>query len=93
MTDGQNTDLYRTKWPTIHNKGYIFFRSFVGKQGVFFNYDATATSTTDDYAQLSRYRTIFKAIRIAYTTYINELLSNTSLQPDGPTASRSDRLF
>lgn len=83
MTDGKNTNLYRTKWQTIHNKGYIFFRSFVGKQGVFFNYDATATGTTDDYAQLSRCRTIFKAIRISYTTYINELLSNTSLDSDG----------
>lgn len=66
----------------IHNKGYVFLRSYVGKAGYFFSDDVMATATTDDYANLARGRVIDKALRIAYITYVNELLDEVQIDPD-----------
>jgi hypothetical protein len=60
---------------TINNKGYITFRTFVGKAGYFFADDNLATAVADDYRSIARRRTIDKAYRISYQTlleYLNE---------------------
>ncbi|MDR1370935.1 MAG: DUF2586 family protein [Dysgonamonadaceae bacterium] len=58
---------------TIHDKGYITFRTFTGKAGYFFSDDSLATAATDDYRSIARRRTIDKAYRIAYLTLIEFL--------------------
>jgi hypothetical protein len=58
---------------TIHTKGYITFRTFVGKAGYFIADDGMATSTTNDYLSLARGRVIDKAYRIAYATLLETL--------------------
>jgi len=60
---------------TINDKGYITFRTFVGKSGYFFADDNLATKVVDDYRSIARRRTIDKAYRIAYQTLI-EFLNN-----------------
>lgn len=57
----------------IHEKGFITFRTFVGKAGYYFSDDKLATAISDDYALIPRRRTIDKAYRIAYQTLVNEL--------------------
>lgn len=67
----------------LHDKGYIFLRSFQGKSGYYFSSDRTATSTTDDYASLSKSRVINKAVLVAYKTYVDELNDEISLTDEG----------
>jgi hypothetical protein len=58
---------------TINDKGYITFRTFIGKSGYFFADDSLATAVADDYRSIARRRTIDKAYRIAYLTLIEML--------------------
>lgn len=61
-----NTDM-------IHDKRFITFRTYAGKDGYFFSDDPTRTAVTDDYAYLGRGAVIDKAQRIVYTAYVNEV--------------------
>ncbi|GFR75327.1 hypothetical protein ElyMa_002184900 [Elysia marginata] len=79
----QPVEVVRDDWDTLHDKGYIFLRSFPGKSGYFFSSDRTATATNDDYASLSNARVIDKAVLIAYSTYVNELGEELQLTSDG----------
>lgn len=65
----------------IHDKGYITLRKYSGKAGYYFSDDPTATASTDDYSSLARVRVINKAIRIAYTTYVEEILDEVEIDP------------
>jgi hypothetical protein len=58
---------------TIHDRGYITFRTFTGKSGYFFADDSLATAVSDDYRSIARRRTIDKAYRIAYLTLVEFL--------------------
>ena len=68
---------------TIHEKGYITFRTYVDRGGYFFNDDYLATLISDDYSQITRRRTVDKAYRIAYATLLNELLDEVPINADG----------
>lgn len=58
---------------TLNDKGYITFRTFVGKAGYFFSDDSLATAVADDYRSVARRRTVDKAYRIAYATLLEFL--------------------
>ncbi|RIV21390.1 hypothetical protein DYU11_18465 [Fibrisoma montanum] len=66
----------------IHDKGYIFLRKHLGRGGFYFNADPMATADTDDYNRLNRGRVIDKAHRIAYDTFLNELLDEVLVDED-----------
>jgi len=68
---------------TISDKGYIVLRQFPNKSGYFFNGDFTATSLTDDLNTIARIRTIDKALKIAYNTYVEELDDDVEVNDDG----------
>ena len=72
-TDSKATEESENAWDSIHDKGYIFLRTFVGRSGYFFSSDVTATADTDDYSSMARGRVIDKAITIAYDTYVEEI--------------------
>ena len=67
----------------LHDKGYISFRSFVGRSGYFFTDDVLATLPTDDYRFLTYRRTIDKAYRICYLTLLNVLLDEVPVTGEG----------
>lgn len=67
---------------SIHDKGFITFRQYVGKAGYYFTDDPTATAATDDYRTLSNGRVIDKAIVIAYATFVNEILDEVLIDPN-----------
>jgi hypothetical protein len=79
--------------PVIHDKGYITLRRHVGKAGFFFSDDPTATAATDDYGQLALGRVIDKAIFLAYTTYVNELLEEVLIDPETGQISRAQAKY
>jgi len=68
---------------TVHEKGYITFRTFVGKSGYFIADDNLATEVADDYRSLTNRRVIDKAFRIAYLTLIEGLNDEVPIASDG----------
>jgi hypothetical protein len=64
---------------SLHDKGYVFFRQYQGKAGFYINDDPMAVALSDDYAGLARGRVIDKALTIAYTTYVDELLDDLDI--------------
>lgn len=82
LMDGSRPEDHFSEWNLLHDAGYIFYRSYIGKNGYYLNDDATATATTDDYHRLSLVRVIQKAVVIAYKTYIDEILDSISIDPE-----------
>lgn len=76
MTDGKTPEEHFSQLNLLDDAGYIFYRTFIGKNGYYLNGDATAAPTTDDYCYLSLGRVIDKAMIIAYKTYIDDILDN-----------------
>lgn len=68
---------------TLNNKGYITFRTFVGKSGYFFTDDCLATAVADDYRSIARRRTVDKAYRIAYSTMLNHVNDEIPVTDEG----------
>lgn len=68
---------------TLHDKGYIIARRFVGITGYFLNDDPMCAPATDDYSSLAHGRVIDKAQRIAYATYVNELNDEVEIDDAG----------
>lgn len=68
---------------TISDKGYISFRTFVGKAGYFITDDKLATGVLDDYRFLTRARTIDKAYRLAYQRIVEEVNETVPINANG----------
>lgn len=81
LTDGKKPEEDYSLWNALHDAGYIFYRTFIGKNGYYLNYDATAVATTDDYNRLSLTRVIQKALVICYKTYIDEIMDSIAVDP------------
>lgn len=82
LTDGKTPEEDFSLWNTLHDAGYIFYRTYIGKNGYYLNDDATAVATTDDYHRLCLTRVIQKALVICYKTYIDEILDSISVDPE-----------
>ena len=67
----------------ISDRGFITFRTFVGKAGYYFTNDKLATKETDDYALIPRRRVIDKAYRVAYITLLEELNEELPVDDEG----------
>ncbi len=81
--DGKIPEEQSSLWNTLNDAGYIFYRTFVGKNGYYLNDDPMCAPTTDDYAYLNLGRVIDKAISIAYLTYIDDLMDNVEVDDKG----------
>lgn len=82
LTDGKTPEEHFSRLNLLNDAGYIFYRTFIGKNGYYLNGDATAAPATDDYCYLSSGRVIDKAMLIAYKTYIDDILDNIEVDPD-----------
>lgn len=78
---------------TLHNKGYITFRTFTGMSGYYITDDPLAAKATDDYNQLARRRVIDKAYRIAYAVLIDKLNDEVPVNTDGTMIETYARAF
>lgn len=93
LTDGSNAGAKENLWPLLHENGFIFFRSYQGKNGFYFNDDPMCAPASDDYASLALGRVIDKAIVIAYTTYVDELLDNVEIDQAGKLPASTCKYF
>lgn len=81
LTNGKTSKEMAGKADILHDAGYIIYRHYPSKNGVYLNDDPMAAPVTDDYSQLNLGRVIDKAIILAYDTYIGEIMDNISVDP------------
>lgn len=87
FTDGSIVKKFsEAKLNAIHDKGYLFIRTFTGRSGFYFNDDPTCTPLNDDYLTVANNRVIDKALRLMYVTYVGELNDEVSVNADGKIA-------
>ncbi|MVT09885.1 DUF2586 family protein [Chitinophaga tropicalis] len=72
-----------TSGDMLHDKGYIFLRTFIGRSGYFLNDDPMCAPATDDYSQLALGRVIDKASQVSYQTYVDELNDEIVIDENG----------
>lgn len=82
LTNGKKPEESYSLWNALHDAGYIFYRTYIGKNGYYLNDDPTAVATTSDYHRLSLTRVIQKALVICYKTYIDEILDSVAVDPE-----------
>lgn len=83
LTNGKKPEEVAGMHDLLNDAGYIFYRTFVGKNGYYLNDDHMAAPLTDDYSNLNLGRVIDKAILIAYGAYINEIQDSVEVGTDG----------
>lgn len=83
FTNGEKIETLQSAWDAIHDKGYIFLRSFVNKSGYYFTDDVTLTEDVDDFNSLARGLVMDKAIIISYATLVENLLDEVEVTAAG----------
>lgn len=83
FTSGDNFLAKSGMAESLDEAGYIFFINYPTKNGCYLNGDHMAAPASDDYSSLSLGRVIDKAMVIAYTTYISEILDNIRVDEKG----------
>jgi len=83
LSDGSTVEQKAGMGELLNDAGYIFYRTFIAKNGYYLNDDPTAAPLTDDYSSLNLGRVIDKAIIQAYTAYIDEINDNIQVDKDG----------
>jgi hypothetical protein len=86
LTNGKPIETLESAWDAIHDKGYAFMRSFVGRAGYFFTHAPTCTLGSNDLNSIPRVRAIYKARRVAYIAFTNEILDEIPLEANGKIA-------
>ena len=77
-----NKTVDAADFESVHEKGFITYRTYVGRSGYYFNDDFLAALTSDDYSHITARRTVDKAYRIAYDVLLNELLDEIPVNAD-----------
>ncbi|MDV4024247.1 hypothetical protein CMT52_07840 [Elizabethkingia anophelis] len=83
FTNGAKVESISTSWETIHNKGFILLRNYVGRAGFYFSDDPTLTKNTDDFKSLANGFVMDKAVIIAYNSLVDELLDEIPVTASG----------
>lgn len=83
LTNGSQVLAQNLGIATVHEKGYVGIRNFVGRSGFYFTDDPTCTATTDDYRSFARGRVMDKAVLIAYQVYTGYVLDEISVNDNG----------
>lgn len=78
---------------SLNDAGYIIFINYTAKNGCYLNGDQMAAPLSDDYGQLHLGRIIDKAMIIAYTTYISEILENIAVDEKGSLSTGACKSF
>lgn len=83
FTDGSQFLKKLAQIDGLNEGGFIFFLNYPSKNGCYLNGCPMACATTDDYAVLNNGRIMDKAMRIAYDTYISEIMDNINVDENG----------
>lgn len=83
LTDGSTVEEKAATADALHDAGYIFYRTYPTRNGVYLNSDPMCAPVTDDYSTLANGRVIDKAVTIVYATYIDQIQDNVAVDADG----------
>lgn len=83
LTNGKRPEEVAGLHELLNDAGYIFYRTFTGKNGYYLNDDCMAAPLTDDYSNLNLGRVIDKAILLAYGAYIDEIQDSVEVDANG----------
>lgn len=83
LADGKTPEEDAGMLDLLDDAGYIFYRTFVGKNGYYLNGDSMAAPLTDDFSDLNLGRVIDKAIIIAYGAYVDEIRDSIEVDDNG----------
>lgn len=84
LTDGITTaESIALKVNTIHDKGYLFPLTRVGRAGYYLNDDPMCASNSDDFCSMSNGRVMDKVQRIAYDVYLDFVNDDYAVDADG----------
>ncbi len=83
FTNGEKVESLTDGWDNIHDKGYIFLRTFAGRAGFYFTDDQTLTSVADDFSSLGRGLVMDEAILIVYNTLVENLSDEIPMTDSG----------
>lgn len=83
FTDGSSFLAKQGLASALNDAGFIFFMNYPGKNGCYLNGCPMACAVSDDYSVLNNGRIMDKAMRIAYNTYISEIMDNVLVGSDG----------
>ena len=83
LTNGKSIEDNEAYLNMLHDAGYLIYRTFVSRNGYYYNDDPTAAPLTDDYSSMAYGRVIDKATIILYTAFISEINENIEVDEDG----------
>ncbi|MGC1471543.1 MAG: DUF2586 family protein [Psychroserpens sp.] len=83
FTNGETIESLSDAWDSIHDKHYIFLRTFIGRSGYYFSDDVTLTSLQNDFSALGRGFVMDEAVIIAYDQMVEELGDEVPLTEAG----------
>lgn len=83
LSDGRTPEEAEGQHDLLNDAGYIFYRTYIGKNGYYLNDDPMAAPLTDDYSNLNLGRVIDKAIIQTYLTYIDEVNDSVEIDRKG----------
>ena len=86
FTNGAGIETLSDFWDEIHNKGYAFIRTFVGKAGYFFTDAPTCDKLTSDLSSVPHVRVITKARALAYGVFVDQIQDEIPVESDGKIA-------
>lgn len=66
----------------LDTKGWIVMTPYPQRSGYYWGHDNTCTAADDDYSTIVNRRVIDKAMLIAYSTYITEILDEVKIDPE-----------
>lgn len=78
-----DTDVKLADVETLHDKGYITFRTITGKAGYFITDAPLSTASTDDYNDIPHRRVIDKAYRLAYVSLVDKVNTDLDVLANG----------
>lgn len=70
-------------WDAIHDKGYIFLRSYANRSGYYFTSDVTLTADSDDFNSLARGLVMDEAVLVTYDTLLDGISDEIPVTPEG----------
>jgi hypothetical protein len=70
------SELSQGEQAEIEDKGYLSFKSYAGRAGIYFNDAATCTALTDDYAYIYTSRTMNKVMRTVRESLLPRINGN-----------------
>jgi len=93
LSDGSTVEEKTGLAESLNDAGYIFYRTFIAKNGYYLNDDPMAAPLTDDYSNLNLGRVIDKAIIQAYIAYIDEINDNVQVDKNGKVSPELCKYF